>query len=199
MSRKGSGQRSAISGQMTDVEATVRSTDLLGSPPVLDVCCGSRMFWFDRKDRQAIFMDKRCETIITDSRQGHRRTVVAPDVLGDFTNLPFPDNAFACVIFDPPHFARNGKKSWIAKKYGTLKGNWREEIRRGFSECFRVLKPHGTLIFKWNDGEVAVTDILALTPERPLVGNRYGKHFKSHWIVFLKPNAEIIAAWGGPS
>ena len=37
------------------------STDLLGFPPVLDACCGSRMFWFDRKDNRATFVDKRRE------------------------------------------------------------------------------------------------------------------------------------------
>ena len=171
-------------------QAGLPSSDWLGFP-VLDACCGSRMFWFDHADKRAVFVDKRRETLTADSRQGRRRVVVNPDIVADFTSLPFPANHFACVIFDPPHFARNGEKSWMAKKYGTLKGNWREEIRRGFAECFRVLKPHGTLIFKWNEDEVAVTEILALTPERPLVGNRYGKHFKSHWIVFLKPNAEL--------
>lgn len=29
-------------------------------PPVLDTCCGSRMFWFDKKDPRALFVDKRC-------------------------------------------------------------------------------------------------------------------------------------------
>jgi hypothetical protein len=33
----------------------------LGFPPVLDACCGSRMFWFDRKDQRATFVDKRRE------------------------------------------------------------------------------------------------------------------------------------------
>jgi hypothetical protein len=64
-------------------------------------------------------------------------------------------------------------------------------LRLGFAECFRVLKPEGTLIFTWNEDEVPVAEILKLTPERPLVGNRYGKHFKSHWIVYLKPNVRI--------
>ena len=31
-------------------------------PPVLDACCGSRMFWFDKKDARATFVDKRRET-----------------------------------------------------------------------------------------------------------------------------------------
>lgn len=29
---------------------------------VLDACCGSRMFWFDRADSRAVFVDKRRET-----------------------------------------------------------------------------------------------------------------------------------------
>ena len=32
-----------------------------------------------------------------------------------------------------------------------LNENWKEEIRAGFKECFRVLKPNGTLIFKWSE------------------------------------------------
>ena len=36
-------------------------TDVLGFPPVLDACCGSRMFWFDRTDRRAVFVDRRRE------------------------------------------------------------------------------------------------------------------------------------------
>ena len=29
--------------------------------PILDPCCGSRMFWFDKKDERAVFTDKRSE------------------------------------------------------------------------------------------------------------------------------------------
>jgi SAM-dependent methyltransferase len=158
-------------------------------PSVLDACCGSRMFWFDRADGRALFVDKRSETHeLPDksSKGGKRKLVVAPDIVADFTALPFADESFALVIFDPPHFVRNGKKGWVALKYGTLRGDWREELRRGFAECFRVLKPEGTLVFKWNEDDIPVSQILALTPERPLVGNRCGKTSKSHWIVFLK-------------
>ncbi len=160
------------------------------SPPVLDACCGSRMFWFDRADTRAVFADKRREShMLTDksSAGGSRALHIDPDVLADFTNMPFESDSFSLVIFDPPHLVRAGKKSWLAKKYGKLEGDWRDELRRGFSECFRVLKTDGTLIFKWNENDVTVSQILALTPERPLIGNRCGKHAKSHWIVFMKP------------
>jgi SAM-dependent methyltransferase len=161
-------------------------------PPVLDACCGSRMFWFDRADLRAVFVDKRRETHTlpdVSSAGGSRELVIDPDIVADFTALPFPDNRFAVVIFDPPHFARNGSGG-IGKKYGTLEGDWREMLRLGFAECFRVLKPEGTLIFKWNEDEVPVSQILALTPERPLIGNRCGKTAKSHWIVFLKSSLD---------
>lgn len=160
------------------------------SAPVLDACCGSRMFWFDRADPRAIYLDKRQEAHeLPDksSKGGKRSLVVAPDVVADFTALPFDNESFALVVFDPPHFVRNGEKSWTALKYGTLKGDWRDMLRRGFVECFRVLKDEGTLIFKWNESDIPVSQILALTPERPLVGNRCGKNAQSHWIVFMKP------------
>ncbi|WP_246559437.1 class I SAM-dependent methyltransferase [Citrifermentans pelophilum] len=156
---------------------------------ILDACCGSRMFWFDRQNPDAIFVDKRRETHVlpdVSSAGGSRTLVVDPDMVADFTALPFGDNRFALVVFDPPHLIRNGRKGWLAKKYGKLEGDWREELRQGFAECFRVLRPEGTLIFKWNEHEVPVAQILALTPEQPLFGNRCGKTAKSHWLVFLK-------------
>lgn len=148
------------------------------------------MFWFNRKNPDAVFVDKRCEThVLTDksSAGGSRTLIVDPDIQADFTDLPFLDNHFSLVVFDPPHLVRNGKKGWLAKKYGKLEGDWKEDLHQGFAECFRVLKPDGTLIFKWNEHEIPVSQILALTPEKPLFGNRCGKTAKSHWIVFMKP------------
>lgn len=156
---------------------------------ILDACCGSRMFWFDRKDKRTIFVDNRSEKhILKDksSKGGSRTLTIAPDMVCDFTALPFDNQSFALVIFDPPHLVRNGKSGWMAKKYGKLGTNWKEDLRAGFSECFRVLKPEGTLIFKWNENDIPVSEILALTPENPLIGNRCGKRAASHWIVFFK-------------
>jgi SAM-dependent methyltransferase len=156
---------------------------------VLDACCGARMFWFDREDPRAVFLDKRHETHVlpdVSSRGGSRTLVVRPDVLGDFTMLPFDDARFALVCFDPPHLTRNGDTSWMTKKYGTLKGDWRAMLRAGFEECFRVLKADGVLVFKWAEGDVPVSEVLALTPERPLFGSQFGKTAKSHWLVFMK-------------
>ncbi len=162
------------------------------TPSVLDACCGSRMFWFDRKDPRALFIDKRRETheLKDKSSSGGSRTLtIAPDMLADFTALPFQDEQFAMVVFDPPHLVGAGEKGWQAKKYGKLENGWQDQLRKGFEECFRVLKPEGTLIFKWNEHDVPVSSILALTPHQPLVGQRCGKTAKTHWIVFMKPSS----------
>lgn len=156
---------------------------------VLDACCGSRMFWFDKLDPRAVFVDNRREIHKlpdVSSAGGSRELVIDPDYLCDFTALPFPSEQFALVVFDPPHFLRNGAKSWVGLKYGTLGNDWRDVLRAGFSECFRVLRPEGTLIFKWCSDDIRVSEILKLTPARPLFGHKSGKQQRTHWIAFLK-------------
>ena len=159
------------------------------SASVLDACCGSRMFWFDKEDERAVFVDmrrERHELVDSSSAGGSRTLVVDPDLVADFTALPFPDASFALVVFDPPHLIGNGRTGWLAKKYGKLGDFWTNDIRRGFAECFRVLKPEGTLVFKWNEGDIPVSAVVALTPHKPLFGNRHGRLNKSHWLVFMK-------------
>lgn len=72
----------------------------------------------------------------------------------------------------------------MLKKYGTLdKQTWPQDIRQGFNECMRVLKPNGTLIFKWNEEQIKIKDILNVIEYKPLFGN---KRAKTHWLVFMK-------------
>ncbi|AUR04273.1 hypothetical protein PhaeoP72_02312 [Phaeobacter inhibens] len=163
------------------------------SPPVLDACCGSRMFWFNRHDARAVFGDQRREThTLKDksSKGGSRELIIDPDVLMDFRDIPFPSETFSLVVFDPPHLIDCGPKSWLALKYGKLRNDWRDDLRAGFAECFRVLKPEGTLIFKWNEDQIRVSEILKLTDAKPLFGNRCGRTAKSHWLVFMKDRPE---------
>lgn len=157
---------------------------------VLDACCGSRMFWFDRQDVRCVFLDKRRERHqLTDKNSpgGKRALIIEPDVKADFRKMPFKDSSFSLVVFDPPHLVHAGKKGWLAKKYGVLGEDWQVDLAKGFAECFRVLAPTGTLVFKWNEYQVPISKVLALTSERPLFGNRQGRQAKSHWVVFQKP------------
>ena len=109
---------------------------------VLDPCCGSRMMWFDKADPRAIFGDRRSETLTVTDRShredGTRTLTIEPDVLLDFRALPYPDDSFKLVAFDPPHVVRAGPRSWLAAKYGKLGKDWRDDLRAGFAECFRL-------------------------------------------------------------
>lgn len=165
------------------------STGGLGFPPILDACCGSRMFWFDKHDVRALFVDKRCETLIDNTGKKPVEIVINPDHVADFTELPFPDDTFSLVVFDPPH-TFCGPNGRTIKKYGTLPHGWRDMLCKGFAECFRVLKPNGTLVFKWNEHRVKLSTVLSLTEEQPLFGQRVG-NTRTHWIVFMKPNAKV--------
>jgi len=142
------------------------------------------MFYFDKADDRVLFGDARHEShILCDGRALN----VHPDVVLDFRALPFPDRSFKVVIFDPPHLVRVGENAWIGKKYGRLdRETWRDDIRAGFAECFRVIEPYGVLIFKWNEDQIPVSQILALTDQKPLVGHRSGRTAKTHWITFMK-------------
>lgn len=159
----------------------------------LDPCCGSRMMWFDPADQRCLFGDLRAETITVTDRShredGTRVLSIHPNARLDFRQLPFADGSFALVVFDPPHLVRAGNASWLAAKYGRLSKDWRDDLRAGFAECFRVLKPEGVLIFKWSEVQVRTKDVLALTPATPLFGHPSGKRAGTHWMTFMKAAA----------
>lgn len=156
---------------------------------VLDPASGSRMFYFDKRDPRVLFGDLRDEShVLCDSRT----LTVAPDQVMDFRCLPFDDEMFRLVVFDPPHFKNIGETAYMALKYGVLNSlTWQEDIRQGFAECFRVLEPLGVLIFKWSEVQIPLREILALTPERPLFGHRSGKASLTHWVCFIKATRDV--------
>ena len=147
---------------------------------ILDACCGSKMFWFDKEHNETCYMDNRTlDTTLCDGR----KLIVKPDVIADFRKMPFDDESFYLVVFDPPHLLNAGEKSFLALKYGRLGQTWQEDIKQGLSECWRVLKQNGTLIFKWNEEQITLPMVKPLLPCEPLIGQRRGKTI---WIVFFK-------------
>ena len=149
------------------------------------------MMWFDKADPRAVFGDRRSETITVTDRthreDGTRVLQIEPDTMMDFRALPFADGTFRLIAFDPPHLVRAGPRSWLAAKYGKLSADWRDDLRAGFAECFRVLKPDGVLVLKWNETQVRVSEVLALTPHKPLFGQVSGRSGMTHWLTFMKP------------
>ena len=158
--------------------------------PVLDPACGGRMFWFDKSDDRVLFGDVRDESWeLCDGR----RFDVKPDMLMDYRDLPFPDGTFRMVVLDPPHLRNAGETSYMAQKYGCLdQETWKADLKTMFSECFRVLKEHGVLIFKWNETQIPVSQILKLTAHKPLFGNKQPNRTGTHWIVFMKELCDEI-------
>lgn len=158
---------------------------------ILDPCCGSRMMWFNRKNPNVVFGDIRHEKItVTDRSRGNkagtRSLLIEPDTVIDFRSIPYPDESFKLVSFDPPHLIHAGPKSWLAAKYGKLSDNWRKDIRKGFSECFRVLSIDGVLVFKWNETQIPLREVMELTDQQPLFGHTSGRKGMTHWLVFMK-------------
>ena len=155
---------------------------------ILDPCCGSKMFWFDKNNPDVEFCDIR-KLERTEYYPG-RYIEVNPDTVCDFTALPFADNSFYLVVFDPPHLRQAGKNSILGTKYGILEGDWQDVLKRGFCECMRVLRPNGILVFKWSEVQITLKEVLQAIGEKPLFGNKQPKQSGTHWLCFMKARAE---------
>lgn len=165
-----------------------RSNNILLSEDkdILDACCGGRMFWFNKQNPNVLFTDCRSEEFTTGNGKHKRNRKVLPDQIEDFRNMTHPDEIFKMVVFDPPHLFV-GENSYMGRIYGRLdRKSWKDDLRKGFAECFRVLKPDGILIFKWNESDVLLKDVLALTDQQPLFGHPSGKAQLTHWVCFMK-------------
>jgi hypothetical protein len=150
------------------------------------------MFWFNKKHPDALYIDNRTMPPV---KQTNGATIeVAPDAVMDFRKLDLPDESFKLVVFDPPHILkRGGKRSWMKEKYGELdRKTWKDDLKAGFSELFRVLKPDGVLVFKWSESDILVREILDLTTVPPLFGHRSGKAGKTLWLTFMKLSPPMI-------
>lgn len=151
---------------------------------ILDACCGSKMFWYDKEEPHTTYMDIRNEVLAYTDRDTVREVAINPDIVANFRNIPFADNSFDLVVFDPPHLIHVGDNSWLAKKYGKLnKDTWPQDLKLGFDECMRVLKPNGTMLFKWNEDQIKTKDVFEAFGQQPILGD---KRSKTRWSVFIK-------------
>ena len=160
---------------------------------ILDATAGHRTIWYQKNHPFVTFLDKRKGNdyyIPDDKNKRPIRWKFKPDVVADWTkHIPFDDNEFDVVIFNPPHKieTRGIKLSNLDVEYGFFyKDNWKKELKNGIKECFRVLKPKGIFILKWNEVDKPIDEVLSLFPYPPLVGTKTGQRTETHWIMFLK-------------
>ena len=154
---------------------------------ILDATSSYRTMWIDKKDPDAVFIDQRRE--------------VKPDIVCRWQYLPFKDEVFDVDNFDPPQmvYRVEGKPSFLTDKFGLLeRETWPKDLRLAFDELWRVLKPNGVLLLKWNDNHISTKRILALFPVAPKFGTVVGgsrgfrnKHSKeprstTSWFCFVK-------------
>lgn len=160
---------------------------------ILDVTCGDRTIWFQKNEPHTTYCDIRNEEWEgyfgkpnAKGKKKRRHLVINPDVQCSFTDLPFEDKTFNLVVFDPPHIENLTESSWLRKAYGTLDGDWKPMIKKGYEECMRVLVRGGVLIFKWSDISISTREIINVIGDEPLFGHRSGKKMNTHWMCFIK-------------
>lgn len=151
---------------------------------ILDPACGSKMFWFDKNEPHTTYTDIRKEILTMKDRKYTRKIIIDPDKVANFTDLPFGEEEFNLIVFDPPHLNKVGANSWLAKKYGQLDRNsWPTDIEKGFKELWRVLANDGVLLFKWSDNQISFKDVFTHIPYKLILGDKRGH---TRWFVFIK-------------
>ena len=166
---------------------------------ILDATCGGRSIWHpENKERDdTLYIDKREEEPGFHGQEG-RTYGVQPDEIQDFRDLPYEDNSFNMVVFDPPHLKReNGMENltgYITKKYGALNAEtWQHDIKKGFEELWRLLDEDGVLVFKFADNAVDFKEVLKLAPTDSCFGTMTKKSSKceNRFFVFYKQEENL--------
>ncbi len=160
----------------------------MGNKFILDACCGGRMFWFNKHHPNTLYIDNRIEKKGCMPKSARNPGFeVKPDILMDFKELKFKDKSFKLVVFDPPHMKSITKRANYGLKYSALnKDTWKDDIKRGFDECWRVLEDYGVLIFKWNETSIKRKEILEVIKKEALFGHHLFNKTKTHWFCFMK-------------
>ena len=121
-------------------------------------------------------------------RPDYKNRIIKPTIQADNRALPFKDEIFEMVLYDPPHMINNIESSELQHTYSVLNPvTWIIDMSSSIKELFRVLKPKGIFIFKWAENSKTIKEALKLFPIDPLFGsNPLNPQHKTWWILFRK-------------
>jgi len=162
--------------------------------PILDATAGNRAMWPNKKPPFVVFMDR------------EKNLYISPDIFGDWRYLPFRDNSFSCVLYDPPH-ARFGyssvhtdPKGWNEPRiengrkiggtyWGTLETGWAGVFYKAQKEFNRVSE---RLCFKWNTSQYSLERVLNLFDSWVVaMAKEYNTNMRrgkseTHWVTMVR-------------
>ena len=123
---------------------------------LLDVTVGSKKIYNGKEIRlgdNLVGIDVRSgDFTIKKEKYGHWADlvmIIKPTVKADLQHLPFKDNVFRMIIFDPPHLTSKSESSIMYRTYGGWTKSERLHILpKANNEFKRVLKEGGFLILK---------------------------------------------------
>ena len=154
---------------------------------VLDATAGNRMMWPNKNPPNIIFMDKEIDLRIP------------PDIICVWEYLPFRDEVFFNVIFDPPHMRLGRTSRYRDPKGVTSHGTWwgfvknKPDLIRSTMKAQKEFSRVSTrLSFKWNETHYKLYEILkcfmdwVLVDKREYVSNKKHGKSKTWWLRFIK-------------
>lgn len=159
---------------------------------ILDATCGLKEMWFQKDAEDVVYLDMRHGAIAYTEDKFKllpelRNQYIKPTIIGDNRNLPFKNNSFTMVLYDPPHIISKEANDILSMKYSVLSPiTWTMDMSSAIKELFRVLKPNGFFVFKWSEHSRALKEALKLFPYKPLFGTNVSYKNKTWWIVFRK-------------
>ena len=156
--------------------------------PVLDATAGNRHMWVNKKPDNVVFLDKELNLRIP------------PHIFATWRYLPFRDDSFHCVIFDPPHvfsvtsqFNRDPKarphgQNKIPGWYGAFKSRRDATIQiiHAQREFSRVAS---RMCFKWNEASMKLWNVLGLFncwKTQIKAPARHLRSVKTWWIKMIR-------------
>jgi len=153
----------------------------------LDATAGTRGIWANKNPPDTIFTDRNI------------LGPVPPHVFCDYRYLPFRDDVFSCVIFDPPHAARNKtykKFHWTDPTHPAYYGwditdrDLKIGLIKGSKEFYRVSR---RLCLKWGEVDYRLDQIYAFFKPWIEVHRRLTHAGKQPcwWVTFVRDEGVV--------